>query len=126
MANRYSIPSLSNAAGGTGTVKKKKNKTKKTKTKFSEFIDKGGVAGWANRKRKKLKSMSKEDLTLFKNKENKKKTKDKLRIETSKRSNEEIFGKDRVKKMRNAAQKRKDERASMAKMRKRSLNSIEN
>ena len=77
MANRFFIPSLGNAAGGTGTVKKKK---KKKETNFSKFVSKGGVAGWLNRNRKKLKAMSKEDLTLFKKNGKKKSTTSKNKI----------------------------------------------
>ncbi|ADP00127.1 hypothetical protein CYIG_00054 [Cyanophage NATL1A-7] len=50
---------------------------KKKQTRFGKFISEGGVAGWVNRNRKKLKAASKEDLTLFKKSDSKKTTKTK-------------------------------------------------
>ena len=75
-------------------------------TKFSKFIDQGGVAGWVNRNRKKLKAMSKEDLTLFKKNGNKTSTTSKkTRKPTGKKSmraaNVERFGEKTVKNLEN-------------------------
>ena len=39
--------------------------------RFSKFAKSGGVAGWINRKGKKIRSMSQDDLRIFKKKKNK-------------------------------------------------------
>ena len=75
-------------------------------TKFSKFIDQGGVAGWINRNRKKLKAKSKDDLTLFKKNGKKtsttaKRTKKPTGKKAMRAANVERFGEATVKRLGN-------------------------